>query len=58
MVHGHRHVEVEVRVHAQDQLGLGGVRPFDGVDHRHVCAAPFDLAVTFDPRSSRERTIL
>jgi hypothetical protein len=58
MIHGHGHVEVEVRVHAQDRLGLGGVRPFDGVDDRHVCAAPFDIAVTFKPRGSRERTIL
>src|SRR5215210_2328276 len=44
MVHGHRQVEVEMRVHAQDTLDLG-VRPF-GVDRRHVRAAPFDVVVT------------
>src|SRR5829696_1074355 len=34
MVYGHGHVEVQVRVHAQDRLDLS-VRPL-GADHRHV----------------------
>jgi hypothetical protein len=37
MVHSHRHVEVEVCIHAQDHLGLG-VRPF-GADRRHVSSS-------------------
>src|SRR5215213_3576894 len=49
-IQGHRHVEVEVRVHAQDHLDLG-LRSL-GADHRHVRAAPFH------PTSRRERTIL
>jgi len=53
MVHGH--VDIEVRVHAQDYLGLG-VLPL-GVDRRHV-PIPFRCRGNFDPRSGRERTIL
>ena len=34
-----------------------GVRPL-GADHRHVSSAPFAVASSFHPRSSRERTIL
>jgi hypothetical protein len=37
MVHGHHHVEVEVRVHAQDRLDLS-VRPL-GADHPHVISS-------------------
>src|SRR5918994_823370 len=33
MVQGHRHVDIEVRVHAQDRLDLS-VRPLSA-DHRH-----------------------
>src|SRR5215216_4417798 len=44
MVHGHSHVEVEVRVHTQDHRNLR-VRPF-GAHRRHVRAAPFNVAVT------------
>ena len=35
MVQGHSHVEVQVRVHAQDHRDLGGVRPL-GADRPHV----------------------
>jgi hypothetical protein len=56
VVYGHSHVEVEMRVHAQD--------------HRNLCvfglSAPivlpsessFRCSGHFDPKSSRERTIL
>jgi hypothetical protein len=37
MVHGYGHVEVQVRVHAQDRLDLS-VRPL-GADHRHVISS-------------------
>src|SRR5215210_2134936 len=37
MINSHGHVEVEVRVHAQDRLDLS-VRPF-GADHRHVISS-------------------
>src|SRR5829696_3572714 len=57
MVHGHRRVEVQVCVHAQDHLDLG-LRSLGTESHRHVRAAPFDVAVTLHSVSRRERTIL
>src|SRR5215203_2402012 len=37
MINSHGHVEVEVRIHAQDRLDLS-VRPFSA-DHRHVISS-------------------
>src|SRR5215216_246435 len=52
MVQGHRHVDVEVCVHAQDHLrGL-----LSGVGH-HIRRAPFDVAVTFHPMRRTDDTV-
>src|SRR5829696_1260831 len=52
MIHSHRYVEVEVRVHTQDHLDQG-VRSF-GADHRHVCSS-FRCRGHFPPEE-QERT--
>jgi hypothetical protein len=57
MIHGHSHVEVEVRVYAQDHRNLRGVRLL-GADRRHLISSLRSVAISFHPRSGRERTIL
>src|SRR5215204_6221980 len=52
MVQGHRHVGVEVCVHAQGHLGLG-IRSL-GADHCHVRAAPFDVSRSLSTRRAGE----
>src|ERR687898_2108623 len=52
MVQDHGHVEVEVRVYAQDHRNLRGVRPF-GADRRHVPSS-FRCSGQFATRGAAE----
>ncbi len=45
VIKGYRHVEVEVRVHAQDDLAIRTLRVLYAAQ-RHVCCASFGVAVT------------
>jgi hypothetical protein len=56
MVHGHGHVDIEVRVHAQDRLDLS-VWPL-GADRRHVISSLRCRQQLPPEERERERTIL
>jgi hypothetical protein len=51
LVQSYSHVQVEVRVHAQNYPGYGGRAP--SATHHHVHRSPFGVAVTSGPTTRR-----